>query len=130
MAHLLLSLSVAVSNAVASRDLVEAVGPSWANLTLYHINPLSFPAGYIDNMDLGDLGGDLFFDLSNVYNVFACSVKPATPGVICDNAETAGDAIGVTKLQVEVATQWGPCTPRLEASTVLHGTNSKLTYDS
>ena len=68
------------------------------NTTLYHINPLSYPFSPV-NMDLGDLAGDLLFDVSQVANVFPCSTPgPKAPGVICNNAETSGDDIGVTKV--------------------------------
>lgn len=72
------------------------------NTTMYHINPLSYPAEPI-NMDLGDLAGDVFFDISQAVNAFSCSVHPTPHGVICDNGETAGQAhdIGVTELVVE-----------------------------
>ena len=70
---------------------------AWTNLTLYHINPLTYDPSSIANMDLGDLAGDLLFDITTLVNVFPCtSGEPIPPGVICDNGETAGHDIGVT----------------------------------
>ena len=40
------------------------------NVTLYHINPLSYSAAPVD-MDLGDVAGDLYFDISQVPQAFS-----------------------------------------------------------
>ena len=45
-----------------------AVTSAATNTTLYHVNPLSYPAAPV-NMDLGDVAGDLFFDISQILNV-------------------------------------------------------------
>ena len=83
-------------------------GQAATNTTLYHINPLSYPAAPV-NMDLGDIAGDLFFDISQVLNVFACYDKPAVPYIICDNKETVGKDLGVTKVVLAVSEQsYGP----------------------
>jgi len=72
------------------------------------VNPLTYAPGDLADKDLGDLAGDLLFEMSVYMNVFACSVQPVPPGVICDNSEVAGDDIGVTRVVVEVDTNWGP----------------------
>ena len=93
----------------AGRAVFLAAGRPRVNLTLYHINPLAFPAVPV-NMDLGDLAGDLFFDVSLVTHAFACAggTPVHAPGVICRNDEVKGDAVGVTKLVVEVDAAFGP----------------------
>ena len=87
--------------------LAALAAAAWSNLTLYHINPLSRNPAELASMDLGDLAGDLFFDISTITQVFACSTGKPTHGVICDNKETHGD-IGVTAVIVEADTSWGP----------------------
>ena len=88
-------------------SLAAVAASTRVNTTLYHINPLDYPFEPI-NMDLGDLAGDLLFDISVIVNVFACSVHPVPHGVICNNSETTGDDIGVTKLVIELDDNFGP----------------------
>jgi hypothetical protein len=85
-----------------------AVTSAATNTTLYHVNPLSYPAAPV-NMDLGDVAGDLFFDISQILNVYACYDKPVAPYIICDNKETVGKDLGVTKVVLAVSEQsYGP----------------------
>ena len=73
------------------------------NITVYHINPISYSPEPI-NMNLGDTPGDAFFDISQILFAFACSDDGPPPfGVICDNAEYRGADISVTKLVLEVS---------------------------
>ena len=67
------------------------------NLTVYHINPLAFPGAPI-NMDLGDLDGDVFFDILTIASTFACKQPSGGIGkyLVCDNQEVVGHDIGVT----------------------------------
>ena len=87
--------------------IATAANAAKINATLYHINPLTVPASPV-NMDLGDLAGDLFFDISQIILVFACSTKHVPPGVICNNKETTGSHLGVTKLNMELDDGFGP----------------------
>ena len=92
--------------------LLAALGSSpgkwWVDTTMYHINPLSYDPAELANKDTGDLAGDLFFDISTVTNLFACASAHRAPGVICNNKETTGHDIGVTKVTVTVDESWGP----------------------
>ena len=102
-------------------------GQAATNTTLYHINPLSYPAAPV-NMDLGDIAGDLFFDISQVLNVFACCDKPAVPHIVCDNKETVGKDLGVTKVVLAVSEQsYGPyatCNICLNGTSPLNASHS------
>ena len=51
------------------------------NVTLYHINPLSYSAAPVD-MDLGDVAGDLYFDISQVLQAFSCHGMLPKPSYI------------------------------------------------
>jgi len=78
------------------------------NATLYHINPLSIPVAPV-NMDLGDIAGDLVFDIYQILAIYACYDKPVAPFIICDNKETSGKDLGVTKVVLAVSEQnYGP----------------------
>lgn len=72
-----------------------------ANLTLYHINPLN--ATGIENMDLGNPEGDIFFDMTLVVQPFVCP----SPFAGCDNREVLGPSIGLKKVVVELDTRFG-----------------------
>jgi len=72
------------------------------NLTLYHINPLSYPVDPV-NMNTADLAGALFFDMWEIFQSFMCHENQSPPrGIICENAEYNGNDIGITQLVVEV----------------------------
>ena len=58
------------------------------NVTLYHINPLSYSAAPVD-MDLGDVAGDLHFHLSQVLQPFRYHALLPKPSY-CVNKETHG----------------------------------------
>ena len=89
---------------------VGAVDPAFAkNLTVFHINPLSFGPVPL-NMDVGDAAGDLFFDLWDVIAYpIACPDGPQPPAPSggghghnnCGNPETFGNLV-VNKLTIEV----------------------------
>ena len=98
-----------------SMAMLELVVPTllafpWANVTMYHINPLTYDPSQLSNKDTGDLAGDLFFDMQTLTTqAFACAPGvPRTPGVICNNKETSGHDIGVTQVTVELDLTWGP----------------------
>jgi hypothetical protein len=100
----------AVAAAVQS-IAVAAIDPAFAkNLTVYHINELSFGAVPL-NMDVGDAAGDLFFDMFLVEGYpIECPEGPSTPpppgghhhGDDCSNPETYGASLVVNKLTLEV----------------------------
>ena len=73
------------------------------NATLYHINPLSYPATPVD-MDLGDVAGDLFFDIAQVLLAFMCHDTLPKPSY-CVNKETQGVDLGVTKVVLALSEQ-------------------------
>merc|ERR1719313_197969 len=76
----------------SSSAVVETVTTkklSAKNLTLYHINPLDFPADPV-NMNLADLNGAVYFDLFMMFSIFWCTDN--NPGVpqppfVCSNRE-------------------------------------------
>ena len=77
------------------------------NVTLYHINPLSYSAAPVD-MDLGDVAGDLYFDISQVLQAFSCHGMLPKPSY-CVNKETHGQDLGVTKVVLALSEQsYGP----------------------
>ena len=73
------------------------------NVTLYHINPLSYSAAPVD-MDLGDVAGDLYFDISQVPQAFSCHGMLPKPSY-CVNKETHGQDLGVTKVVLALSEQ-------------------------
>ncbi len=104
--------------ALASLQAAEvvAIDPAFAkNITVYHINPVSFGAVPL-NMDVGDAAGDLFFDIFMVeaYPI-ECPEGPYTPMPNssshhhhhndCLNAETYG-ALAVNQLTLEVDSRY------------------------
>ena len=105
----------AVAAAVQS-IAVAAIDPAFAkNLTVYHINELSFGAVPL-NMDVGDAAGDLFFDMFLVEGYpIECPEGPYTPMPNssshhhhhndCLNAETYG-ALAVNQLTLEVDSRY------------------------
>jgi len=77
---------------------------------MYHINPLSFSPDPI-NINLGDLAGDFFWDMQQIFLAFGCSDDPSR--IFCSNAEFFGRDIVVTKVIVEIlalpnAEMYGP----------------------
>lgn len=98
-------LSDGSSSAVV--ETVTTTKASAKNLTLYHINPLDYPADPV-NMNLADLNGAVYFDLAMMFSIFWCTDNnPEVPHPkLCDNPEYDGKGqyqdIGVTKLIVEV----------------------------
>ena len=75
--------------------------------TLYHIHPLNHSG--IENMDLGDVSGDLFFDMTVLMTPYQCiNGVPTHPGAICDNREVIGPNIGVSQVLVEMDNRFGP----------------------
>jgi hypothetical protein len=77
-----------------------------ANMTLYHINPLNISG--IENMDLGDDLGDMFFDIMSVLRPYMCPSSMQYNNFACNNREIIGPEIGVTEVIVEVDTHFGP----------------------
>ena len=87
------------------------------NVTLYHINPLSYPTAPVD-MDLGDVAGDLLFEFTQILKKFACRDRdehpvrndtPAPNSNACINTETQGKDLGVTKVVLSLSEQsYGP----------------------
>ena len=87
------------------------------NVTLYHINPLSYPTAPVD-MDLGDVAGDLLFELTQILKKFACRDRDEHPvrndtsapnSNACINKETQGKDLGVTKVVLALSEQsYGP----------------------
>ena len=81
------------------------------NLTLYHVNELS--EGVVPrNMDVADLGGEIFFEMRALILPIECAAGPGGlsgggwPGD-CDNLELYGTNLVVSKLVVEVDSRWG-----------------------
>lgn len=91
-------------------------------LLLYHMNSHTYGPDPT-NMDLGDMAGDLFFDLHTIFGAFICSdqpkalnatpprgMQPTTDSLLwrqCDNREVFGNDIVLTKLELEVDTSEG-----------------------
>jgi hypothetical protein len=79
-----------------------AIDPKYAkNYTVYHINPHHFGAVPL-NMDVGDAGGDLFFDLHNsIIEPLQCP-NGAASGHGCNNPEVVDPDLVVNKLTIEM----------------------------
>ena len=94
-------------HSVVSASIITKSASVTTNATLYHINPLAYPAAPVD-MDLGDVAGDLFFDIQQILSEFPCHDTLPKPSY-CVNKETHGQDIGVTKVVLALSEQsYGP----------------------
>ena len=71
---------------------------SFRSFPIYHINPLHLGQMPV-NMDVADLRGDIFFDLSSKTKPLACRNDSAAPMSRhdCTNAETTDSDVVVSK---------------------------------
>ena len=100
------SATEAVHGVVSASTITKSARIT-TNATLYHINPLAYPAAPV-NMDLGDVAGDLFFDIQQILSEFPCHDTLPKPSY-CVNKETHGQDIGVTKVVLALSEQsYGP----------------------
>mmetsp|Transcript_14092 Transcript_14092/g.21278 ORF Transcript_14092/g.21278 Transcript_14092/m.21278 type:complete len:352 (-) Transcript_14092:2167-3222(-) len=85
---------------------VEGINPRFAkNITVYHVN--SYSKGTIPlDMDVSDIGGEIFFDLRSVVLPIECGSEYAWSGD-CENSELESDDLVITKLELEVDTRFG-----------------------
>lgn len=95
-----------LSGVLVATTVVQALAgipdPAYSkNMTLYHINPLNVSG--IENMDLGDAAGDVFFDITALIGPWVCP----SPYGQCDNREVIGPNIGLKKVVVEFDTRHG-----------------------
>ena len=98
-----------------SSSIARASANVVTNVTLYHINPLLYSAAPV-NMDLGDVAGDLLFEFTQILNKFVCRDKHpvkndtlAPNSSACNNKETQGQDLGVTKVLLALSEQsYGP----------------------
>ncbi|CAB9520888.1 expressed unknown protein [Seminavis robusta] len=76
-------------------------------VTMYHIHPYTASADPSDT-NLGNLDGDLFFDIGELLMLLPCSTQEDAKGlpafVACSNKEFWGDTSVISKLVVEVTT--------------------------
>lgn len=63
---------------------------SWQDLTVFHVNPISFPSAPI-NMNTGDVLGDMYFDLRSVSLPLECAHPSTKEPHDCDNVEVVSD---------------------------------------
>ncbi|CAB9520887.1 expressed unknown protein [Seminavis robusta] len=88
------------------------VSPAFAAelVTMYHIHPYTASADP-SNMNLGDLAGDLFFDIAELIMLLPCSTQEDAKGlpafVACNNKEIWGDTSVISQLVVEVTGGYG-----------------------
>merc|ERR1719221_1629288 len=93
----------------------HGINPAHAkNITVYHVNPHQYGAIPID-MDTGDAGGDMFFDLFQVMiQPLECANKSANTskshhhhhGHTCTNQEAIAPNLMVNKLTLEVDSRY------------------------
>lgn len=110
----LLVLALTILPAAVSAAVLPGVPK--ANLTVYHVNPMSF-GGIPFNMDTGDDTGDLYFILRSVVSPIECAQNPEAED--CTDVEVISPSLVATKLEIEVDTRYGHygmcniCTPAL-----------------
>jgi hypothetical protein len=95
-----------LSQTVSAREHNSMHLNDWINLTIFHVNPSTFPAVPI-NMDTADLLGDAYFDLRSVGIPIECQ-HPSSEARDCNNSEVVGDDLVITKLILEVDPNFGP----------------------
>mmetsp|Transcript_28800 Transcript_28800/g.92738 ORF Transcript_28800/g.92738 Transcript_28800/m.92738 type:complete len:332 (-) Transcript_28800:104-1099(-) len=76
-----------------------------AQVIAYHVNEYAYGPIPLD-MDVSDLGGDVFFDLHAVVLPVECASSLASP-MDCANTELDGDDLVVSKLELEVDSRFG-----------------------
>ena len=81
------------------------------DLTVFHVNPASYPAAPI-NMDTGDALGDMYFDLRSLATPIECAHPTPQTARDCDNEEVVANDLVVTKLVLDVNLPFGECTLR------------------
>lgn len=104
-----LLLGVLVAAPWAAR--AATIDPRFAtNLTLYHVNELSYPTEPV-NMNTADIDGDMYFDLRSRGIPLECGIwrnESWWSHFDCSNPEVANvSKLAVTKLVVEVDMRWG-----------------------
>jgi hypothetical protein len=82
--------------------------PHRAELTVFHVNPASYPDAPVD-MNTGDGAGDLFFNLQTAFTPILCRNRTSViaSGLACKNAETTAPDLVVTKLRLVVDRRFG-----------------------
>merc|ERR1711957_653497 len=88
----------------------RGIDPAHAqNITVFHVNPHQFGAAPI-NMDTGDAGGDMFFDLFQVISQpLLCANKThhhGHHGHTCTNQEAIAPNLMVNKVTLEVDSRY------------------------
>ena len=86
--------------------LTSMLAPMGTDLTVFHVNPASYPAAPI-NMDTGDALGDLYFDLRAVVLPIECLHPSERTSHDCDNQEVVADDLVITKLVLDVKEPFG-----------------------
>ena len=133
MIALLLSFNAGAANAQGHRrppppPPPPVVPPGGANITVFHINEVSFGAAPL-NMNTGDALGDMYFDLRSKALAIECASGSPSAARDCDNAEVnppTDDPLVVTKIVLRVTapySAYGRCNVCVNG-TDHHGNNS------
>ena len=114
--RLCLLLHAALAHGVHSFSTGSAASPPASErITVYHVNEHKYGAIPL-NMNTGDVTGDLFFDLLEVFIApLACANQsgPPHPGPDpCANPEAVGEDLMVNKVTLEVDQRYSGCAAR------------------